>query len=95
MNLRPTSDMIVVKVEKKEETTGGIVIPDIAKKKPRRGVVMACGPGKINRFGVRLPITVKKGDTVLFSQLAGHEFSFDRVNYNIMREDDVLAIEEE
>ena len=47
MNIRPLYDRIVVKrIEEKETTHRGIIIPDSAKEKPQEGEVMAVGKGK-------------------------------------------------
>ncbi len=47
MNIRPLYDRIVVKrIEEKETTHRGIIIPDSAKEKPQEAEVMAIGKGK-------------------------------------------------
>ena len=45
--LRPLGDKILVKrVEAETKTKSGIVLPDSAKEKPRRGKVLSVGEGK-------------------------------------------------
>lgn len=45
--LRPLGDKIVVRREEPDRASpGGILLPDAAKEKPSRGVVVAVGPGK-------------------------------------------------
>jgi len=93
MKIRPLSDrVLVVGIEEKEKTTGGIIIPDTAKEKPQEGKVMAVGPGKWDEKGKRIPLSVKKNDRVLFGKYAGNEIKIDGVEYLIMREDDLLGI---
>ena len=47
MKFRPLHDRVLVqRIEQEEKTAGGIIIPDTAKEKPQRGVVIAAGPGK-------------------------------------------------
>jgi chaperonin GroES len=98
MGLRPLGDRIVVRREAPEETTaGGIVLPDTAKNKPQRGVVLAVGPGKLKKDGTRVPLQLKAGDRVLFTSWAGDEFK-DRAKDEeilIMHESDVLCVIEE
>ena len=54
INLRPLDDRVVVEpVEAEEMTAGGIVLPDTAKEKPQRGIVLAIGPGKLLDSGER------------------------------------------
>ena len=81
-------DRVVIKPAPAEEkTAGGIIIPDTAKEKPQRGTVLAAGPGKKDE-----PVTVKKGDTVLYSKYSGTEITIDGQDLLILREGDVLAI---
>jgi chaperonin GroES len=39
-----------------------------------------------------MPMTVKKGDTVLFTKYGPNEIKIDNKEYLIAREDDILAI---
>lgn len=93
MKVRPLNDrVLVVRVEEEQKTAGGIIIPDTAKEKPMEGKVMAAGPGKMGDDGKRMPMEVKKGNTVLFSKYSGTEIKIDGVEHLFMREDDILAI---
>ncbi len=93
MKIRPLKDrVLVVRIEEKEKTTGGIIIPDTAKEKPQKGEVIAIGPGKWDEKGKRIPLEVKKGDRVLFGKYAGNEIKVDGVEHLIMSEDDILGI---
>jgi chaperonin GroES len=94
MQVRPLHDRILVqRLEDGEQQVGGIIIPDSAKEKPQRGTVVAAGAGKVNDAGKRVAMDVKTGDTVLFGKYAGQDIKFDGVDYLIMKEDDVLAID--
>lgn len=93
--LRPLGGNILVKrVEAETKTKSGIVLPDSAKEKPKRGKVLAIGDGKRLDNGERQPFTVKKGDEVLFTSYAGTEIKIDGEEVLIMSEDDVLAVVE-
>jgi chaperonin GroES len=93
--LRPLGDKILVKrVEAESKTKSGIVLPDSAKEKPKRGKILAIGDGKRLDNGERAPFTVKKGDEVLFTSYAGTEIKIDGEEVIIMSEEDVLAIVE-
>lgn len=95
MKFKPLHDRVLVKrLEMEEKTAGGIIIPDTAKEKPQRGEVMAAGPGKIDDDGKLVPMSVKKGDIVLFAKYAGTEIKLDGVEHLVMREEDILAIVE-
>lgn len=96
MQIRPLNDrVLVVGIEEKEKTTGGIIIPDTAKEKPQEGKVVAAGPGKWDENGKRIPLEVKKGDRILFGKYAGNGIKIDGVEHLIMREDDILGIIDE
>lgn len=94
MQVRPLHDRILVqRLEEGEQRVGGIIIPDSAKEKPQRGTVVAAGAGKVTDEGERVAMDVQEGDTVLFGKYSGQEIKFDGVDYLIMKEDDVLAID--
>ena len=93
--LRPLGDKILIKrVEAETKTKSGIVLPDTAKEKPKRGKVLSVGDGKRLDTGERAAISVKKGDEVIFASYAGTEIKLDGEELMIMTEDDVLAIVE-
>ena len=94
-NLRPLADKILVKrVEAETKTKSGIVLPDSAKEKPKRGKVLAIGDGKRLDNGTKAALSVKKGDEVIFTSYAGTEVKIDGEEVIIMTEDDVLAVVE-
>jgi chaperonin GroES len=99
MKLRPIQDKVHVRRDKNEERTpGGIVIPDNAKQKVTRGVVLAVGPGKrLDNGKIREPL-VKTGDKVLFGKYSGteiREICIDGEDALVMSEDDIYGVIEE
>jgi len=93
MKVVPLYDRLLVKrVEAEEKSKGGIILPDSAKEKPKEGKVISVGNGKINDKGERVALTVKEGDTILFSAYAGTEIKVEGEDFLIMREEDVLAV---
>jgi chaperonin GroES len=95
MRVVPLNDKIVVKrLEAEEKTSGGIVLPDTAKEKPRQGKVLSLGDGKLLDNGKRASFQVKEGDRVLFTSYAGNEVNIDGEELLIMTEDDILAVVE-
>ena len=92
MKVKPLHDRVLIKrFESKEQKKGGIIIPDTAKEKPMEGRVIAVGSGRLEK-GERIPLEIKKGDTVLFGKYAGTEIKIDDVEHVILREDEVLGI---
>jgi chaperonin GroES len=95
MNVRPLHDRIIVeRLEESAPRAGAIIIPDSAKEKPQQGKVLAAGHGKTDKDGKLVPLDVKAGDTILFGKYSGQEIKLDGIEYLIMKEDDVLAIQD-
>lgn len=91
--IRPLGEKVLLKrLEAEETTAGGIVLPDTAKEKPRKGTVVALGDGKMLEDGSRAEFQVKTGDQVLFSSYAGQDIKVDGEEYMLMDESDILAI---
>ena len=90
--LTPLGDRLVIKsVEREESTKSGIILPDTAKERPQEGKVIEVGPGRVTDDGKRIPMDIKKGDSVVYSKFAGTEFTEDEEEYIILAERDVLA----
>ena len=93
--LKPLGDKVLVKrLEAEEVTSGGIVLPDSAKEKPKQGKIIAIGDGPQLKDGKRGKSQVKKGDRVIFTSYAGTEVTVEGEEYLLMSEDDILAIVE-
>ena len=93
MNVRPLHDRLLVRrVEEKETTKGGIIIPDSAKERPLEGNVIAVGAGKRLEDGTVVALDVKAGDRILFGKYAGTEIKIDGVEHLILAEDEVLGV---
>ena len=90
MTIKPLADRVVLKPCELEETTkGGIILAASAQEKPQVAEVVAVGPG-----GTVDGMYVKVGDKVISSKYSGTEVKMDDVNYNIVRQSDILAIVE-
>ena len=93
MNIRPLYDRIVIKrIDEKETTRHGIIIPDSAQEKPQEGEVIAVGRGKRLESGELAALDLKAGDRVLFGKYSGTETKVAGTDYLILREDDVLGV---
>jgi len=66
--------------------------PKPLKKNPKKGTVLAIGPGERNDAGERIPMDVKVGEVVLYAKYSGTEIKYDGKKLLILRESDVLAI---
>lgn len=93
LNIKPLGDKVIVqRVEAEEKTAGGIVLPDTAKEKPKRGIILAIGNGKLLDDGTRSEMQVKKNDEVLFTSYAGTDIKVGGEEYMIMDESDILGV---
>lgn len=93
LNIRPIGDKVIVqRVEAEEKTAGGIVLPDTVKEKPKRGLILAVGNGRLLDDGTRSKMQVKKNDEVVFTSYAGTEIKVNGEDYMIMDESDILGI---
>jgi chaperonin GroES len=93
VQLQPLGDRLVAqRAESEKKTTGGILLPDSARDKPTRGIVVSVGDGRLLDNGTRVPLQVKPGDTILFTSYGPEEFKIGDEEYLLLSENDVLAV---
>jgi len=93
--LKPLGDRVLIEpVFEEEKSKGGILLPDtVSKEKPQVGEILAVGPGSTNKEGKIIPMTVKKGDKVVYAKYSGTDIKDDDdKDYLILSEKDILAI---
>jgi chaperonin GroES len=84
--IRPLGARVLVRVEEEASVTAsGLVIPDTAKDKPQRGVVVAVGDDEEL-------LKVAVGDRVLYPKYAGTELRIEGVDHLILEASDLLAV---
>jgi len=88
MRIKPFEDRVLVEPEEVTEskTKSGIILPDTAKEKPRRGKVVEVGTDE------ELAEKIKVGDTVVYAKFTGDEIEFEGKNYLIISRSDILAV---
>lgn len=90
--LQPLHDKIVVETEQNDSVTqSGIVIPDAAADTPTVGRVIATGPGGYDERGGFKPVTLRTGDRILFTRVAGQRLKVGDEEFHIMREEEIIA----
>lgn len=95
MKIKPLRDQVILEtIPEPELTKGGIILPDTAEKeKPEQGKVIAVGPGRPTPDGkATIPLSVKKGDKVLFTKYGPTEVKVGGKEYLVVKEEDILAI---
>jgi chaperonin GroES len=96
MNIKPLGNRIVVEpIEQKDVTVGGIILPETAKEKPQKGIVLAAGPGEKDDNGKYISLDIKVDDKVLYAKYSGTEIKYEGKKILILRESDILAIVED
>jgi len=90
MRVVPLSNRVIVKPVKAEEVSPGGIIISTLKDKPQRAVVIAVGEGKLED-GKLIPMSVEKGDHVVYGKYTGVEVSVDNEDFIIMPESDILG----
>ena len=92
---RPIGDHVVIKRDKAESRTpGGIVLPEVAQDRPKKGTVIAVGPGTIDT-GLRIATQVEPGDRVVFAAYGGAAVELEGEKYVVIREVEILSILQE
>lgn len=88
MKVQPLADRVLLKAEKAEsKTSSGIIIPDAAQEKTQTATVEAVGPGT-----EKDPITVKKGDRIMYDKYSGTQIKIDGEEYLICKMSDIIAV---
>lgn len=91
-NIKPLGNRVLVKRSKAQTSKGGILLPDTAQEKPKEGVVVAVGPGKVNDNGQKETLNVQVGQRILFGSYSGTEVKNDEEDFLILSEDEILGI---
>ena len=86
MKLTPIDARVIVLPEVEEiVTASGFIIPESARKKQRRGTVIAVGNDE------DLQNLVQVGDLVLYGRYSGNELVYEKVEYLVLERADILA----
>ena len=90
LNIKPIAGsdnrIIVEPAAAETSTASGIIIPDTAKEKPQKGVVVAVGDDLKDEKP-----TLKIGDVVLYGKYAGTELKWEGKEYLIMKENEIFG----
>ena len=92
---KPLGDRVLLTdIETKEETIGGIIIPDSVRQEDiKRAIVESVGPGLYTNNGELIPMTVKVGSEVILPPYhQGQEIKLGGKKYILLRESEILMI---
>eukprot|EP01068_Selenidium_serpulae_P016136 Selendium_serpulae@DN6270_c0_g1_i1.p4 len=89
----PLLDRVLVQKAKAEvQTKSGLFLPETAKTSVNEAMVIAAGPGRMNRDGNVMKMSVKVGDKVIIPEYGGMMMKLDGEEYHVFRDDDIIAI---
>lgn len=107
MGLRPLHDWIIVKPgDEREQSAGGIFIPESAQEKPKQGTIIAIGDGRDQeekdqkdkklKYGEKpvktfVKTMLKPGQVIIYDQWAGQKVELDGEDLLMVKEDEVLG----
>lgn len=87
---------VLVKEERLSDTTSsGIIMPGREKQQTNKGKVLVVGDGSMLENGIKIPVAVEVGDTVIYSSFSGSPIkqnADDEDVYLILNERDILCI---
>ncbi len=90
--IEPTGDRLLIKrLDTKDETDGGIILPDTAQTPRREGIVKAVGPGRVLDSGEVKPIDVIVGDRVIIPVHHVFEITHEGEDLVIMPESQIVG----
>lgn len=84
--------LLVEPAKQEKQTASGLYLPDSHDEKPQYGTVLAVGGKLINDRGVEIETPASIGDTVLYKKWGGNEVNIEKIEYQFLRFDDILAI---
>ncbi|QDF28120.1 co-chaperone GroES [Halarcobacter anaerophilus] len=84
MNFKPLGKRVLVKrTEVEEKTASGIILVDSAKEKPNTAIVKAVGSEVTE---------LKEGDTIVFEQYRGTEFTLEGEDYLVLDIENIIGV---
>lgn len=92
MNLKPLSDLIIVRPDAAVTHFGLIELAKSSQEEAKSGIVLATGPGRLRDNGKFEPMMVEVGQRVLYSEYAKEKFKHGGEILFTMHDDDVLGI---
>jgi len=84
--------LIVSSLEQTERTESGLYLPETAKERPQLAKVVAYTPGRNDDGEPNEPLC-KVGDVIFHSKYGGTEVKIGGADFLILREDDILAVQ--
>lgn len=90
--IKPVGEYLIIKpITENKTSESGLVITQT--KKADTGTVMAVGDGiYIQNTNTFKPLGIEIGDTIMYDNMAGREFTFENEKYIILTYTNIIAI---
>lgn len=95
MKLKPFRNRILAQAEEEQEKSSSGLVLITSPDSHSRARVLAIGPGYVNKKGVRIPITVRPDDIVLYDPNTIKTIVIDESEFLVLKEEDIVAIVDE
>jgi len=91
--LTPLFDRVLVsKMVAEVKSAGGVLLPESSQKAPaNEATVVSVGPGFRTEAGSYISCAVAEGDKVLLPEFGGTKVTFDKEDFFIYRDSDILG----
>ena len=90
--LLPTLNRVIIKrFEQETKTASGIILKE-SSSNLFCGEVMETGPGVFDSHGKHIPMSVKKGDTVLLPDFGGTKVELADTEVYVYRDSDIIGV---
>ena len=93
ISAKPVLDRLIIKQDEGNTHAGILEIAETSRVRPKRGEVVAVGPGAIGHDGNRIPLMVKVGDKVTYGEYSGAEVNINGEKYIVVKEGELLFVE--
>lgn len=92
MNAKPVLDRVIIKQDEAQDKIGNFTLSETAKERPKKGVVVAVGPGAISALGKTIPMMTVVGDKVMYDVFSGQNVQIEGEEYVVVKEGELLLV---
>ena len=83
--------VLIKKIEPETKTAGGLIL-SAAVEPTFEATVIKVGSGKTTDAGVKIPLTVKEGDRIIYNPNATISVVLNKESFLVIKEEDIFAI---
>ena len=91
LSIQPLNDIVFLKREKQKETAKGVILSDTSKSKPAIAIVIAIGPGRLDRHGNYIKTFLKPKDKVVVDPFIPQPIKIEGEELWVARESEIYA----